>query len=309
MRLVIAGGTGLFGRALLDHLAADGHDVIILSRSPQALEHDPLKNAQVIKWDTKDLEPWSDVVDGADIVINFAGENLAGDRFLPARWTSAKKQSLRSSRIESGRAIANSIAKAQVKPKVLIQASAVGYYGPRGNEKIAEDASAGEDYLARLCVDWEESTREVEQFGVRRVIMRTGIVLTAQGGPLPRLIRQFRLFAGGVFGKGDQYWPWIHLDDVVGSIRYFMENDQASGPFNVTSPTPVTNKQFSKELGKALGRPSFWPIPAFAMKLLVGEVSVVVLEGQRAIPDKLSQLGYEFRFDELGQALEDALSR
>jgi uncharacterized protein (TIGR01777 family) len=308
MQVVIAGGTGIIGRALAPGFAEDGHNVIVLSRNPAATKSASSDSVRYAQWDTGDLGAWSELVDGSDVVINFAGDNLAGDRFLPSRWTGAKKQILRESRLDTGAAIARAITAAKVKPRALIQASAVGYYGPRRSEEVAETEPAGDDFLATLCQEWEESTRQVEEQGVRRIILRTGIVLTSEGGPLPRLLKQFQLFAGGSFGRGDQYWPWIHLEDVTAAIRFLVEDEEATGPFNITSPTPVTNKQFSKALGTVLKRPSFWPIPAFAMKLLVGEVSIIVLEGQRAIPAKLTKLGYEFKYAELGSALEDILS-
>ncbi len=307
MRVVIAGGTGIIGRSLGPRLAEDGHDVIVLTRNQGATQSASIDTVRYAQWDTGDLGAWSELVDGSDVVINFAGDNLAGDRFLPSRWTDAKKQLLRRSRLDTGAAIARAIDAAKVKPRALIQASAVGYYGPRGSEEVDETEPSGDDFLANLCVEWEESTRQVEEHGVRRVILRTGLVLTTEGGPLPRLLKQFHLFGGGPFGRGDQYWPWIHIEDVAAAIRFLAKNEEAKGPFNVTSPTPVTNKQFSKALGTILKRPSFWPIPAFAMKLLVGEVSIVVLEGQRAVPAKLTELGYEFKHTELGSALEDIL--
>lgn len=309
MRVIIAGGTGLFGRALQKNLAGDGYEIVVLSRNLDGKNEKSIAGVKIARWSTSELESWRGLIDGADVVINLAGENLAGERFLPGRWTNDKKQKLRSSRVDAGRAIAGNIAAAEVKPRLLIQASAVGFYGPREDEEVTESFPAGDDFLAKLCVDWEEATEDVERFGVRRIVLRSGIVLSREGGPLPRLIKQFRLFAGGSFGGGDQYWPWIHIDDVVGAIRHLMEDQDAVGPVNVTSPTPVTNRQFSKELGRVLGRPSFWPIPTFALKLLVGEVSVVVLEGQRAVPEKLAALGYEFKYSELGPALSDILSR
>jgi uncharacterized protein (TIGR01777 family) len=309
MRIVIAGGTGLFGRALVENLVGSGHDIVVLSRNAAAQGSTFPEGVQLVQWDAMEIGEWSRQIDGSDVVVNFTGENIAGERFLPGRWTEKKKRVLRSSRVDAGKAISRSIAEASARPRVLIQASAVGYYGPRGDEIVTESTSSGNDYLANLCTAWEASSKGVEQYGVRRVILRTGLVLSNRGGPLPRLIKQYRLFAGGPFGNGEQYWPWIHIDDVVGAIRFLMEDDSAGGPFNITSPTPVTNRLFSKMLGKALGRPSFWPIPAFAMRLLVGEVSVVVLKGQRAVPVKLGALGYDFAFSDLVTALEDVLGR
>jgi uncharacterized protein (TIGR01777 family) len=307
MRIVIAGGSGLIGRALIDDLVGAGHDIAVLSRNVS--EHDERfsESVQLAQWNAVEIGEWSKLVDGCDVVVNFSGENIAGSRFLPSRWTESKKRILKDSRVAAGSVISRSIAEAIVKPKVLLQASAVGYYGPCSDEIVTEAAPAGKDYLANLCSSWEKASEGIELLGVRRVILRTGLVLSTEGGPLPRLLKQFRLFAGGPFGSGDQYWPWIHIDDVVGAIRYLMEEEAADGPFNVTSPTPVTNRHFSKTFGKVLGRPSFWPIPAFAMKMLVGEVSVVVLEGQRAVPEKLTAMGYQFAFSDLEPALEDVL--
>ncbi|MFN2188343.1 MAG: TIGR01777 family oxidoreductase [Candidatus Promineifilaceae bacterium] len=308
MRIVIAGGTGLIGSALVKLLSNEEHELVILSRNPEKYRNGEDEGVSFEQCDAAEQDSWDRQIDGAQIIVNFAGENLAGDKFLPARWTESKKLALKQSRLDTGSAIARAIANAKNKPDVLIQASAVGYYGPRGSEEISESVPAGDDYLARLCVDWEQSTAGVAEIGVRRVILRTGLVLSTEGGPLPRLLKQFRLFGGGPFGSGHQYWPWIHLDDVIGAIRFLMMNSKARGPFNITSPTPVTNKQFSKQLGRALHRPSFWPIPAFAMRLLLGEVAVVVLTGQRAVPSKLLDLGYKYQYLELGSALADLVN-
>ena len=305
MRIVIAGGTGLIGRALSKQFADDGNEVIILSRNPSSAGDN--NGFRFEKWDTSSIGTWAEFIDGAQIIVNFAGENLAGDRFLPIRWTESRNQLLRQSRIDAGTAIAEAISMATVKPEVLIQASAVGYYGPRRDEKVTESELPGDDYLANICIDWEGSTKTVEELGVRRVILRTGLVLSTKGGPLPRLLTQFKLFGGGSFGRGDQYWSWIHLDDVVQAVRFLAMKEGAVGPYNITSPTPVTNRRFSSELGRAMNRPSFWPIPSFAMKLLVGEVAVVVLKGQRAVPARLQEQGFQYEFEELIPALENIL--
>ncbi len=305
MRIVIAGGTGLIGRNLANNLSEDDHEVVVLSRDPSGKERLFSDEIHVVQWSTDGLGKWSQQIDGADAVVNFAGENIAGNRLLPGRWTEAKKRNLVKSRVDAGTAIRRSIESATTKPKLLVQASAVGFYGPCGDELVTETSSPGSDFLANLCLDWEKATDGVEEHGVRRVILRTGLVLSNGGGPLPRLINQYRLLAGGTFGNGKQWWPWIHLDDVIGSIRYLMADNAARGPFNITSPTPETNVQFNKKLGKALHRPSFWPIPGFAVRLLVGEVAVVVLEGQKAVPQKLTGLGYSFKFDRLDAALSN----
>jgi uncharacterized protein (TIGR01777 family) len=194
------------------------------------------------------------------------------------------------------------------KPSVLVQASAVGYYGSRGAELVAESSSPGDDYLASVCVNWEAATAPVEALGVRHVIARTGLVLTLNGGALPRLTLPFKLYGGGYFGSGKQWWPWIHMADVVNATRFLIENESASGPVNLTAPNPVTNRTFGRALGRAMGKPSLLPIPGFVMRKLLGEVSITVLEGQRAVPRKLQQLGYTFQFPKVDEALLDLVN-
>jgi len=196
---------------------------------------------------------------------------------------------------------------AEEKPTTLIQASAVGYYGPRGSELIIESSPTGSDYLASVCREWEAATESVEAMGVRRVIIRTGLILTSDGGPLPRLILPFKLYTGGYFGNGQQWVPWIHLADEIRAIRFLIENESAQGPYNLTAPTPVTNKDFGRALGRVMAKPFYMPIPGFAMRMALGEVSTVVLEGQRAIPKKLEGLGFAFRFKDVEEALKDLL--
>lgn len=306
-KTVIAGGTGVIGRALVKDLVVDGYEVIILSRNPE--QHADLLShgLTLVKWRTDSVSDWSANIDGADTVINFAGENLAGEGFLPDRWNDRKKRLLRQSRLAAGEAINEAIRLADVKPRVLVQSSAVGYYGPRDNQLLVESESPGTDFLANICVDWEAATAPVEELGVRRVITRTGLMLSPESGPLQRLKVQFQLFAGGPFGNGDQYWSWIHLKDIVQAVRFLMDEDSAIGPFNLTAPNPVTNREFAKVLGRVMGRPSIVPLPAFVMRMLVGEVSTVVLDGQRAIPHKLEELGFSFSFPELEPALVDLL--
>lgn len=306
-KTVITGGTGVIGRALAQNLVDDGHEVIILSRYPDKHAELLSQGLTLVKWRTDDIGDWATTIDGADIVINFAGENLAGDSFLPDRWNDTKKELLRKSRLAAGNAINEAIRLAAVKPRVLVQSSAVGYYGPRDGEILTESEKPGTDFLANLCVDWEATTAPVEELGVRRVITRTGLMLSPDSGPLQRIKVRFQLFAGGPFGSGDQYWSWVHLQDIVQAIRFLIDEDSAKGPFNLTSPAPVTNRDFAKVLGRVMNRPSFVPLPAFAMRMLVGEVATVVLDGQRAVPHKLEELGFAFSFSELEPALIDLL--
>ncbi len=224
------------------------------------------------------------------------------------RWTPGRKRGIRGSRINAGRAVVEAIEDAETKPAVLIQSSAVGYYGPRGDdEPVTEESGKGRDFLSDVCVEWEESTKAVEKKGVRRAIIRTGVVLSAKGGALPRQMLPFKFYAGGPLGSGKQWFPWIHLADEVAAIRFLIENEDAKGVFNLAAPNPVTNAQFSKALGTAMGRPSALPAPGFAFKLAFGEASTILLEGQRAVPQRLQEAGFAFQFETVEKALKDLL--
>ncbi|MEW5985462.1 MAG: TIGR01777 family oxidoreductase [Chloroflexota bacterium] len=305
MRVVITGGTGLIGRALAADLVAD-HPVFVLSRHPQRASHLPA-GVQVVGWDGRTAEGWGHLADGAWAIVNLAGESIAGEKFLPARWTAERKRRLRDSRLQAGQAVMAAVEAAAQKPVVVVQASAIGYYGPRQAEVIDETAAAGQDFLARLAVEWEASTAAVEHKGVRRVIIRTGVVLARQGGALPRLLLPYRLFAGGPMGNGRQYYAWIHLADEVRAIRALLENQLAAGPFNLVAPHPLPNREFGQVLGRVLGRPSLLPVPGPMMRLAFGEVATVVLDGQRVIPRRLQEMGFPFRFPDLQAALRDLL--
>lgn len=300
MKIVITGGSGLIGRQLSRSLLADGHEVVILSRNPKAVSDLP-QGLKLVEWDAKSAKGWGAQADGADAIVNLAGASI------DARWTDAYKQKIRESRVNAGKAVVDAIKAAKEKPKVLIQASAVGYYGPRGEEVITETSSAGSDFLAEVCQAWEDSTQAAEDLGVRRAIIRTGIVLSKEGGAMARLLPIFKAFGGGPVGKGSQYYPWIHLGDEVDAIRFLIEQESTSGVYNLSAPNPVTNKQFSKALGKALNRPSFAPAPSLAIKAAFGEMSTIILDGQRAIPQRLLDAGYNFRFTEPQAAMRHLL--
>lgn len=303
MRIVITGGTGLIGSALVASLAHDGHEVVAISRNPHQEQPLPV-NANFASWDAKTANGWGHLVDGADAVINLAGASVAGDGFLPARWTPERKKLILNSRLDSGKAVVEAIEQAGVKPKVLIQSSAVGYYGTHPNTvEITEDSPAGDDFLADVCKQWEASTAVVEAMGVRRAIIRTGVVLDKEEGALPRMALPFKLFAGGPLGSGKQPFPWIHLLDEVRAIRFLIESEEASGAFNLTAPNPLTNAQFSHKLGKALGRPSLIKTPGPVFRLMFDEVADVVLKGQRALPKKLLDMGFEFTYPTAEEAL------
>lgn len=308
MRIVITGGSGLIGRALVKHLTADGHEVVILSRSPGNAINLP-EGAEAVYWDAETTEGWGHLVDGAGAVINLAGESVGGSGLLDVRWTPARRRRILESRLNAGRAVTEAIKAAEHKPAVLIQSSAVGYYGTHADDRvIEEDAPAGKDFLARVVIDWEASTKAVEKLGVRRVVLRTGVVLSTRGGALPRQMLPFRFFAGGPLGSGDQWFPWIHIADEVAAILFLLENEAAEGVFNLSAPHPVTNTQFSRALGRAMRRPSMIPAPAFAFNLMFGEAAMILLEGQKAVPSRLLDMGFKFTFPVVEPALEDLLA-
>ena len=308
MRILITGGTGLIGRALAADLAGDNHEVIVLSRAPERAAGLPT-GVRAERWDARTAEGWGALVNGADAIVNLAGESIAGEGFFPSRWTAERKRRIRESRLNAGRAVVQAVELASDKPRVVVQASGVGYYGPRGDEEITEEASPGKDFLAWTAIDWEASTAPVESLGVRRAIIRSGAVLSTKGGALPRMLLPFRLFVGGPFGAGRQWFPWIHIADEVSAIRFLIENPAASGPFNLTASNLLTNADFSRVLGRVMRRPALVPVPAFAMSLLFGEVSTVVLDGQRAISRRLQESGFTLRFPEAEAALRDLLGK
>lgn len=308
MRIVIAGGTGLIGRMLVNSLVSDDHEVTILSRNPEKSRQVLPAGIRMAQWDGRSVGDWVESIENVDVLVNFAGENLAGEDFFPERWTKDKKRRIRESRLDSGRAIVDALKQIKQKPAVLLQSSAVGYYGVRGDEIITEATPPISDFLADVAVEWEATTSEVESMGVRRIVVRTGLILTTEGGPLTRLLPFYKLYGGNYFGNGKQWWAWIHWHDEIRALRFLMEHESAAGPFNLTAPNPVTNRDFGKALGQAMNRPSYVPVPAFAMKLMMGEVATIVLDGQRAIPENLGALGFTFRFPEVIPALNDILS-
>ncbi len=302
MRVIITGGTGMIGRSLCPLLLSSGHLVTVLSRNPDESRGMPA-GVRVEKWDGKTTEDWGHLVNGADAIINLAGAGIAD-----SPWTAKRKQIIRESRIQAGLAVQKAIQAAKEKPKVLIQSSAVGYYGADNDDQIVTEATApGKDFLAKVCFDWEMSTAPVSNMGLRRPILRTGIVLSKRGGALPKMMLPFKFMAGGPLGNGKQWMPWIHLTDEVRAIKFLLENPKADGPFNLVAPNPLTNRQFGEILGAIMRRPSFIPAPAFAMKTILGEMSTIVLDGQRAVPQKLEELGFSFTYPTLNDALRNLL--
>ena len=309
MRVFVTGGTGLVGSRLVDALLARGDQPIVLTRRPDVARQRFGDRCAVLEGDPTQAGPWMDELDAfgyCEAVVNLAGENLFG-----RRWSSAFKQRLRSSRIDATTLVvlAQGPRPPDGPPKVLVSGSAIGIYGPRGDEILDETAPPGNDFLAQLCVDWENATQPAADAGVRVVRLRTGIVFDAAGGALKPMLLPFRLFVGGPVGSGRQYMSWIHNDDMSGLILFALDNAAVSGPLNATAPNPVTNREFSHVAGRVLGRPSFLPTPAFALRVMVGEAANVMTTGQRVLPRRALELGYAFRFPELDPALRDLLGR
>jgi uncharacterized protein (TIGR01777 family) len=288
MRVLVTGGTGLVGNPACHALRAAGHAVTVVSREPGRVP------ARAIGWDGLRA-----AMPETDAIVNLAGDPIAG-----GRWTAARKQEIRRSRIEATRALVEAIAAAEPRPGVLVNASAVGYYGDRGDAPLDENAAPGHDFLARVCVDWEGEARRAEALGVRVVRLRFGIVLAPDGGALSAMLLPFRAGVGGRLGSGRQWVSWIYRDDVVGLIRDALANDAYAGAVNVTSPNPVTNADFTRALGRAVRRPTLLPVPGLALRLALGEMATMLLEGQRVLPAVAQRVGYAWRQPELPAALE-----
>lgn len=299
MKILITGGTGFLGGALARSLLADGHQVWALSRDPNKAHHPA--GVQVAAWDGRTSAGWGPLVDDMDVIVNLAGKSLSS---WP--WTKATKQEFWDSRIGAGLAVVEAISKATQRPRVLIQASGINHYGLTGST-ADESTPPADDFLARLTVAWEDATQPVEALGVRRVVIRTAVVLGKGGGMLSLMALPVRLFAGGPIGGGKQAVPWIHLADEVGAIRFLLENESASGPFNLIAPAPTSNADFYRGLAKALRRPYWFPTPAFLLRLALGEMSSLIVDGRFAQPKRLTGLGYRFQFAGLEEALSDLI--
>ena len=297
MKIVIAGATGFLGRPLTASLVAEGHDVVVLSRSEQARVP---QGARAVAWDLqRALAPWASEIDGADAVINLAGEPIAEHR-----WTAAQKHRIEDSRVLATRRLVTAIAEASAPPAVLVSGSGVGFYGPCGNDVVTEDTGAGHDFLAGVCRRWEAQAVAACSSSTRVVCLRTGLVLERDGGALPKMLTPFWLGAGGPVGSGRQYWPWIHRQDWVSLVRFALTTPDAVGPLNATAPHPVTNGEFARELGRALHRPSFMPTPGLVLRVLLGEMAgALLLSGQRAVPAKAERLGFTFAYPTLSETL------
>lgn len=304
-RVLITGASGFIGQSLTRDLAAAGFEVIALSRSDDKAKAILSDDIHVVKWDAESAEGWADLADGALAVINLAGENIGS-----GRWTKKKKHRILQSRLNAGRAVTEAVQKATSKPSVLIQASGIGYYGSRGDELLDETSLPGAGFLADVAAQWEQSVKSLEDLGVRVATIRLGVVLGPKGGVISRLKLPFSFFLGGHPGSGKQWFPWIHIDDVAGGIRFLIDNPDCTGPFNLTVPEPILSKDFYTLFGKAMHRPAFFPMPAFGLKLLLGEMAAeLLLPSVKAIPQKLLRAGYEFKFPDALPALRNILQK
>ena len=301
MKVVVTGATGTIGRALIGALRERGDEVAVLSRNPAKSSQSLGGDIDAHTWAKPESEPPpASAFARADAVVHLAGEPV------DQRWNDDAKKRIRDSRELGTRNLVAGMKAAGTQMRTLVSASASGYYGPRGDERVDESEPAGDDFLADVVVRWEREARAAEEIGVRVAMMRTGIVLSPEGGALGRMLTPFKLGAGGPIAGGKQFMPWIHLDDVVGAYLFALDEDGAGGPINLAAPEPVTNKEFSKALGKVLKRPAVAPVPSLAIKTLYGEMSTIVVNGVRMVPARLEELGYDFRRPDLHDALAAA---
>lgn len=303
-RVVITGATGLIGRRLFEQLTSRGYQIVIFSRDPQKARRSLPGAAEYVAWTPSENGPWAGAINGAYAVIHMAGAPILGKR-----WSEAYKAEIRDSRIIGTRGLVNAMRAAQNKPQVFVSGSAVGYYGGRDDTKLDESAAPGDDFLARVAIDWEDEASQAEELGIRTVLVRTGIVLDPKEGALPQMSLPFRFYGGGPILPGTQWFPWIHVDDEVGLILLALEDERARGPLNASAPEPQTNRDFSRTLGKVMGSPAWFPVPSFGLRILLGEVAAMLTEGQRVIPKKALDLGYQFKYPTSEQALRNLLGK
>jgi uncharacterized protein (TIGR01777 family) len=300
MKIVIGGASGLIGKRLVARLRARGDEVVVLGRSARSAGS-LADGTRFAEWDARSSGAWARELDGADAVVNLAGASVSGKR-----WSEAYKKEILDSRVDSTRALVGAMAAAAKKPRAFVSASAVGYYGGRGDEAIDESASPGNDFLAFVCKSWEAEAKQAEVQGVRVALIRTGVVLAKEGGALPQMLPPFKAFVGGPVGSGKQWFPWIHIEDEVSVFLWAIDKD-LSGPVNAVAPGAQTMAEFCRSLGHVLHRPSWAPVPAAALKVLIGEFATVLTEGQHVVPGKLEQSGFKFQFPQSEAALHNVL--
>ncbi|MFW5489829.1 MAG: TIGR01777 family oxidoreductase [Desulfovibrio sp.] len=300
MRVIITGGSGFIGSALIEELTASGHEPIILSRNPERTGARFKGEAEAVFWDGRTANGWGQLAEG-EAIVNLAGANIGA-----GRWTSKRKEVIRNSRVNAGQAVCDAVAKAEIKPKVLIQASAVGWYGPQGATPVDENsAGPGQGFLASVCRDWEASTREVEEAGVRRVVIRSGVVIDKDGGALEQIMKPFRFHAGGVIGHGRQGFPWIYRRDEVRAIRFLLEHKEHAGVYNLCAPALDSFRDFLIGLGRAMRSPAWFPVPGFALRAALGQMAEeMLLSGQFVRPSRLLESQFSFECESLNRLLE-----
>ena len=297
MKIAVTGSSGLVGSALVTRLRSEGHQVFCIVRKASTSD-------ESIVWDPMNGTIEAGKLNGADAVVHLAGENIAS-----GRWTAAKKARIYDSRVKGTELLCQTLALLDHRPKALVSASAVGFYGDRGDQRCDESASPGEGYLAGLCVEWERATESAKNVGIRVVNLRIGLVLSTHGGALVKMLFPFKLGVGGIVGRGDQYWSWISLDDVVGAIIHCLHKETIHSAVNAVTPNAVTNREFTKVLGCVMRRPTILPVPAFAARIGFGEMADgLLLASARVVPTRLVESGYEYRHSELELALRDILS-
>ena len=297
MKILITGATGLIGRHLCKSLTVEGHTIIALSRTPEKVRD--LDATEILKWDPMSGPPSAEALSQTDAIVHLAGEPVADHK-----WTDEQKKRIRDSRVISTRNIIEGIRLSSPMPSVLVSASAVGFYGDRGDETLDETSAAGGGFLSEVCQEWEKEA--ASDLAVRTAIVRIGVVLSPEGGALKKMLTPFKLFAGGPLASGRQWFPWVHIDDIAGILRHALFHP-VSGPVNAVAPECVTNAEFSRALGRALHRPAFMPTPEFALRLVFGERADVLLMSNRVVPKVALDTGYSFRFPNLSPALEDLL--
>ena len=303
-KILITGASGLIGKRLVNDFVLSGFEVTVLTRKAKKQVQTFDDSPKFVQWNCENNKEWKDVLEGQDIVINLAGANL-----VSKRWDHRFKKLIYSSRINCTKQLVDAISQCTNKPETLITASAVGIYGDRGEEILTESSDAGEDFLARVCYDWEFEAKKVRAYNVRFVALRIGLVLSADGGVLKNSLLPFQFFVGGKLGNGKQFFPWIHIDDLVSIVGHTIDNPLLDGPVNCASPGIVREQEFAKTLGQVLKRPAIFPVPRFMLRIVLGEISESILSSQNISVEKLIKAGFEFKYPELSSALNQILEK